>query len=396
VIRRLVFWTSAALIGYGYAGFPLLVWLRGRLVRRPAVGAEIRPVVSIVIAAHDEARTIEAKLDNLAALTYPRDRLEVVIASDGSTDETVARITARAAEGVRVLDLPRVGKADALNAAVAASRGEVLVFSDANSLYDPAAIEALVRPLADPAVGGVAGNQVYVDAAEAPGAGGGETAYWALDRRLKRAQAGAGSVISATGAIYAIRRELFRPIPPGVTDDFYTSASVVAQGRRLVFAADAVAYEPVASTGALEFGRKVRVMTRGLRGVLLLRELMDPRQHGFYAVQVFSHKLLRRLLVVPLLAMAASGVALWRAGPVYRLATAAQVGVAAAGIAGLALHDRPAGRSRLLAVPAYFLLVNAAALAALRNVLTGKRIDRWSPQREAAALPGDSSPAAER
>jgi hypothetical protein len=283
-------------------------------------------------------------------------------------------------DGVRLLSLPRGGKAAALNAAVAASSGEILVFSDANSVYAVDAIRALMRPFADPRVGGVAGNQRYRPGSVAAGTAEGERAYWNLDRILKVAESQAGSTISATGAIYAIRRELFRGVPVGVTDDFAVSTSVIVQGYRLVFAADAVAWEPVASTGMLEWARKVRVITRGLRGVWERRELLTPR-HGFYSVQLLSHKLLRRLMGVPLLVMAFVAPTLWRHGWIYRLATLGQTMLVSLGVAGLVLGKQRIGRHRALATPAFFLMVNGAALSAAWNVIRGRRIDRWEPVR---------------
>ena len=282
-VARSVFWGAGATIVATYAVFPVGLLVRGALMRRPVRSAAIEPSVSIIIAARNEAADIGRRLENLAALDYPRDRLEVVIASDGSEDATAAIVARWAERGVRLLDLPRVGKADALNAAVAASTGEILVFSDANSMFAPDAVRALVRRFADPEVGGVAGDQRYEAAATGDALAEGERGYWDLDRLLKIAESRAGNVVSATGAIYAIRRSLFRPVATGVTDDFYTSVQVVAQGRRLVFARDAVAFEPPAKSGGDEFGRKVRIMTRGLRGTILMRELLDPRRHGFYA-----------------------------------------------------------------------------------------------------------------
>ena len=255
------------MLAYTYLLFPALVVLRALLRPRPHASADIAPPVSIVIAAYNEAATIGAKLENLLSLDYPRDRLEVVIASDGSEDGTDEIVRAHANGTVRLLSLPRRGKAEALNAAVAAASGEILVFSDANSIYAPDAVRALVRPFADPTVGGVAGDQRYLVAGGSDGVAAGEQSYWDFDRLLKLTESRAGNVISATGAIYAVRRSLFRPVPVGVTDDFATSTSVIAQGYRLVFAPDAVAYEPVAPAVELEFGRKVRVITRGLRGL---------------------------------------------------------------------------------------------------------------------------------
>lgn len=374
-----MFWLLSLVIGWTYVGFPLVVLARGRWSRRPVQSGDITPSVSVVIAAHNEATVIRQRIENLLGLDYPPDRLEVIVASDGSTDATVAIASAVGSDRARVLDMGRVGKADALNAAVAAATGEILVFSDANSEFASDAIYQLTRPFADPSVGGVAGDQRYaVDHDESPN-GAGERQYWDIDRRLKQAESAAGNVISATGAIYAIRRELFQPVAAGVTDDFITSTAVIAQGRRLVFAEDAIAYEPVARDDRAEFGRKVRVMTRGLRGVVLRRALLDPRRYGFYAVQLATHKVLRRVVVFPLIGLAVVSPTLWRRGVVYRLATLAQGAAYALAAMGLLLADRPIGRRRWLAIPAFFVSANVAAMRAVMNVVSGRRIDRWDP-----------------
>jgi len=386
-----LFWAAIALVVYTYVGFPLLVLLHGRLAAKPVRLADIEPTVSVVVAAYNEAAAIGAKVENLLALDFPSGRIETIIASDGSddgTNEIVAALAAAAPERLRLLTLPRAGKAATLNAAVGEARGEILVFSDANSMYAPDAVRALVRPFADPAVGGVAGDQRYLEEG-ADGIGSGEQSYWSFDRRLKEAESRGGSVVSATGAIYAIRRDLFTPVRADVTDDFYTSTGVVAAGTRLVFSGDAVAYEPVASSGGAEFGRKVRVMTRGLRGVVARRALLNPFRHGFYAVQLLSHKLLRRLMVVPLAALAVTSPLLWGYGALYMAATVAQAVVYGLGLAGLALAGTAAGRIKPLAIPAFFCLVNAAAAKALWNVMRGNRIDRWQTKRTGATAPED-------
>jgi cellulose synthase/poly-beta-1,6-N-acetylglucosamine synthase-like glycosyltransferase len=386
-VRRLLFWSAAGLLAYTYLLFPLLVLLRAALRPRPYDSREITPSVTLVISAHNEAASIGAKLENLLSLDYPDDRLEVVIASDGSDDGTDELVRAYAERGVRLVSLPRVGKAAALNAAVAEAGGEVLAFSDANSIYAPDALRALVRPFADPSVGGVAGDQRYLSRDGADAIASGEQRYWDLDRLLKEAESRAGSVISATGAIYAVRRSLFRAVPSGVTDDFFTSTGTIAQGYRLVFAADAVAYEPVAKTSEVEWGRKVRVMTRGLRGVLMRRELLDSRRHGFYAVQLLTHKLLRRTMVFPLAVAAGASPLLWRRGRIYRAATLAQAALYGLGAGGMLLRGRPLGRRKVFMLPAFFCFVNAASLSAVWNVVRGRRIDRWEPQRPRDADP---------
>jgi len=336
----------------------------------------------MIIAAHNEVASIGAKLDNILSLDYPRDKLEVLIASDGSNDGTNDIVRKYADHNVTLLALPRQGKAPALNAAVAASHSEVLVFSDANSMYHAGSLRALVRPFADSEVGGVAGNQVYLSKQANALSGDGEQTYWDFDRKLKQSQSKSGNAISATGAIYAIRRSLFRGVPVGVTDDFAVSTDVIAQGYRLVFAPDAIAYEPVAGTGGIEFGRKVRVITRGLRGVLVVRrELLNPFRFGFYAFQLFFHKVMRRLVAFPLILLLLVSPLLWGTGLVYQLATATQLVFYGGALLGLLMHNHKLGKLKIFTIPFFFCMVNIASLIASVNLIRGYRIDFWEPQR---------------
>ncbi len=381
MIAATIFWVATIWLAVTYVGMPAVTLLRARFARRPYASADITPSVSIIIAAHNEVDDIGARLDNLLALDYPREALEIVIVSDGSTDGTDEIVAGYADRGVRLVAPGRVGKGAALEAAVADSTGDILVFSDANSMYAVDAVRALVRPFADPTVGGVAGNQVYQAQGDADATELGERGYWDFDRLLKRAQSAAGSVTSGTGAIYAIRRGHFGPIPDGVTDDMLDTIRVVDQGFRLVFAEDAMAYEPVAPSGALEFRRKVRIMTRSFRCLILMRRVFDPRRTGWYAVQLFWHKVMLRTAALPLIALAVTSPLLWSSGPLYQLATVGQIVSYGLAAAGMAFVDRPIGRSKALAVPAYFTMVNIASLRAMWNLIRGERIDRWVPTR---------------
>lgn len=199
---------------------------------------------------------------------------------------------------------------------------------------------------------------------------------------MKTAQSRAGHVIQTTGALYAIRRSLFRPIPAGVNDDFYLSLAVIDSGYRLVYEPAAVAYESVAQSRSLEYGRRVRIMTRGLRCVASIPRVLDPRRTGFYAVQVFSHKVLMRVMALPLAAAAITSVLLFPQAAVYRLAAGVQLAFYALAAAGLALARRPAGHRRLLALPAYFCMIQLASLHATWNLLTGRTYERWNPARD--------------
>lgn len=373
MIRRASFWAASLVIGYTYLGYPMILLLRAWLWPKRWRAGEGYPSVSFLVAAYNEEEHITAKIENALALEYAHDRLEVVVVSDGSTDRTNELVAGYSDRGIRLLALPRSGKAAALNRAVAQVSGDILVFSDANSIYEPQSLRRLVAAFVDPEVGGVAGNQRYLRG----DSGTGERWYWNIDRWLKEMESSAGSTVAATGAIYAIRRSLFRPIPDGVNDDFVTSTSVVQQGYRLVFARDAVAWEPVSPSTRAEFRRKVRLMSRALRSELAMRQLFNPFHYGFYAIQLASHKTLRRLLFLPLSVIALVSPFLWRHGSVYRLAAVLQVVGYSAGILGLATGSRSWTGNRLLALPGYFILGNGAAAVAAWNLVRGVRIDQW-------------------
>jgi len=383
-LLALAVWLSILAIGAPFVLYPLVLFLRARLAAQPYQEADRTPRVALIICAHNEAASIRARLENALALDYPSACLEICVASDGSTDETVAIAREFTSRGVRVLDLPRSGKAHALAQAAEATEAEILAFSDANSEWLPEALRALVRPFADPDVGGVAGDQRYRRDADSAAAVAGDTttgerSYWSFDRFLKRWQSRAGNAISATGAIYAVRRSLFEPPPPDATDDFMISTAVVARGRRLVFCEGAVALEPPAESHGGEFRRKVRVTTRGLRGVFYRRALLDPRVHGWYAVELLVHKLWRRLVWVPLLALVALAPLCWAAGGILALVGVAVMGGLVAALAGLLVPALQ--RLKPIAIASYGLMVYTACAIATIDALRGHRVSHWEPAR---------------
>jgi GT2 family glycosyltransferase len=387
-IAMIAFWGAAALLAWSFVGFPLVLAARAALAAAPSPRrfAEAGdgdddewPRVSYVIVVHNERAVILDKLENTAQLRYPRAKLEVIVASDGSddgTDELVKQWSGSVP--IRLLSLPRLGKNGALNAAVAEASGDVLAFSDADSMLEAGALERLVAPFADPSVDGVGGDYHYGAAADE---GRGERTYWSIDRIWKRLESRSGSMTSATGQIYAIRAEVFEPVPDGVTDDFFVSTGAVARGGRLFFAEDAVARGPVADTADAEFSRKVRLMTRGIGSVMARRALLDPRRTGFYAVQLLTHKLLRRLCGLPVLVALLATPWLFDVHGFYRLALGAQVVVHVAAAVGWLARDRALGRSRVLSIPLFFDLVNVAGVLALTGHLRGQRHLGWVPYR---------------
>ena len=380
------FWLSIATLAYAYGGFALLVAAVGRWRRRDVRAAPVTPAVSVIVAAFNEEAVIAERLDNALAFDYPAERLEIIVASDGSVDATDAIVSRYASRGVRLLPLPRRGKIHALNAAVDHATGEVLVFSDANTMCDRDALRALVRNFADPAVGAVAGHTSYRLPAASESSSQGERVYWEYDTWLKQLESFTGSVVSAHGGLYALRRELYRVVPDSaVTDDFAISTAVVEQGYRLVFEPEARATEFAVPEAQREFRRRVRLMTRGLRGVLLRRRLLNPYRYGFYAVVLFSHKVVRRMAPVPLVVLAVSSAYLASSGPLFLAAAGGQAlfyGVAAL---GCVLRRARVGGWKPLYIPFYYCMANAASAVALMQFALGKRIESWQPQRHAVS-----------
>lgn len=382
-----LFWGAAGILAYTYLAFPLIAGLRAMIRARPVRAGTPLPSVSMIVAAYNEAPIIERKIENTLRLEYPADRLEVIIASDGSTDGTDEIVQRRASDRIRLLALPRQGKNLTLNAAVEAATGEVVVFTDADAELEPETLQHLVRPFGDPEVGGVGGERRHAGYGRRGPAG---RLAWRLKRSLRQLLSRAGSMTAAEGQLYAVRRALFTPIPSGACDDFYASVRVVARGRRLVFEPRAAAYPMVGSRQPpAEFRRKVRVVAAWFNAAWLVRGLLDPRHYGFYALQLLSHKLLRRLQVIPLLVLAATAPLLWRRGALYRVANVVQAVLHGVAAIGLLWRASPIGRFPPIRLAATFDLVNAATAVALVEAIRGRRYDIWTPLRGPAAGPSE-------
>ncbi len=379
----LVFWFMVALLVYAYGGFTALVVLVAQIRRRRVRQEEITPRISLIIPVWNEEAAIAERLDNALGLDYPKDALEIIVPSDGSHDHTEEIVQRYAPQGVRLLALPRRGKIHAIKDAVAAAKGELLVFSDANSMYERDALRKLARNFADPEVGGVCGNQVYVKAKKADTTSQGETLYWSFDKWLKQSESLTGNIVSAHGAIYVLRRALYQhPASAAVTDDFAISTAVIEQGYRLVFESEAIAYEEPVPAANREFGRKVRIMNRGLRGVLLRKRLLNPFRYGFYSVVLFSHKVLRRMVPFFLLALLAASWALSTRNDFYFYAAAAQTFFYVLAGLGYLLRSHRLGRLKFFYIPFFYCLANAAAFVAFLKLFAGTRIEFWQPQRQ--------------
>jgi cellulose synthase/poly-beta-1,6-N-acetylglucosamine synthase-like glycosyltransferase len=363
---KLLFWLCLALVAYTYFGYAIWLWLQVRLRKRPVLQRPILPEVSIIIAARNEEANLPAKLENLRHLDYPRDRLQIVIASDGSTDRTASILREQGSSILPVILDQSHGKACALNEAVQHATGEVLVFLDARQYVEPNAISELVSCFADPTVGAVSGELLLESGANAP-APDALGIYWKIEKIVRKLESESGSVVGVTGAIYAIRRELYTEMPPGtILDDLFVPMHVARMGKRVVFQPSAIARDRLFSEKGKEFSRKVRTLTGNYQLLRLAPWMLTPASPLLF--RHISHKLLR--LLAPLLlvlVLLASAIA---SGPFYRAAFWLQVLFYALGVCGMVSPS--AKKFRPVAIANTFVMLNAAAVLAFYNFVAGR------------------------
>ncbi len=364
---RAVFWACALAIVYTHAGYPALLKLlaRGRGGGGWSPSGDL-PRVSLVIAAYDEEDVIAAKVRGVLALDYPRDRLEVIVCSDGSSDATVAR--AREAGADLVLDLPRGGKVRAQDAGVARAGGDLIAFSDANSAWEPDALRRLVEPFADPAVGYVCGQVQFVnDSGDSQ-----EGAYWRYEMAVRSLESSLAGVTAGNGAIYAVRPDAYVEVDPRMGHDLSFPFNLTKRGWRCVYQPEARATEKMVPTNEGEFLRKRRMMSHTWP-IVIEGGMLSPRGYSpAYALEIASHRVLR--YVSPFLHLKAlfANALLLRRGGVYRLTFAAQLGLLAAALAG----SRPSS-PRVLKLAWYYALVTASPAAGLVDYLRTGTPAEW-------------------
>ncbi len=366
-----VFWVAVGLLAYAQVGYPLLLELLGRARRGPALdggppaGAE--PSVSLVIAAHREAPIIAAKVANARALEWPAGRLEVIVACDGSPDDTPA--LARAAGADVVLELPWGGKVRAQDAAVERAGGELLAFSDANALWEPGALRALAAPFADARVGYACGQVRFVN----DGGTNQEGLYWRYEMAIRTRESQLASVTAGNGAIYAVRPEAYLHVDPVMGHDLSLPFNMVKRGWRAVYAPAARATEKMVPTVEGEFARKRRMMSHAWP-IVLRGGLLSPRGYPpLYALMVASHRLLRYATPFLHVVALAANAALLGDGWVYVVAFILQLALLAAALAGRVVRVRP------LLVARYYVLTTASMAAGLWDYLRHGTPAGWSP-----------------
>ena len=370
-MAEVVFWLCAALLVFTYGGYSLVILLLSLLVRREVGRDDIEPHVTVLITAYNEERDIGRKLEQTLALDYPQDKLEILVASDGSTDRTDEIVRSFADRGVKLVRVEgRVGKTATQNEAVKHATGEIIVFSDATTRYEPQAVRRIVRNYADPQVGAVSGRYEYVSP-DGASMGLGTILFWKYENLIKTLQTRIWTITGCCGCIYSVRRSLYVPLPREIISDLCEPLKILEKGYRIVFEPEAVAYEETTERAKEEFSMRVRVISRGMHGLVYMRRLLNPLRHPFVAFQLLSHKVLRWF--APLIAgvMLVANAALL-GEPLYNATFVLAIAFVLMAAAGAAL-ERFRGVPKLLAVPLYLLTVYAASLAALYRVARGVR-----------------------
>jgi cellulose synthase/poly-beta-1,6-N-acetylglucosamine synthase-like glycosyltransferase len=391
-VIALLTWLSLCLIGYSYLGYGLLLyglvrWQRWRRGTRHLVEPEQWPAVTLLVAAYNEADCIQAKLLNSLALDYPRDKLTLLVVTDGSDDETPALV--RAFEGVQWLHRPeRLGKIAAVARAMETVETPIVVFSDANTLLNPEALRRMVRHFEDPGVGVVAGEKRVQTAAADSASAAGESLYWRYESQLKAWDGEWHSTVGAAGELFAIRRALYQPVAAdSIIEDFVMTMGIAARGHRIAYEPGAYALETASMTVAEEMKRKVRISAGAFQAMGRLRQVLRWQTQPKLWVQYVSHRVLRWtlaplglgyvLLALPLLAWQTGGIYLWLA-----MAQGLAYGLAAL---GWGLEQRQL-RIKVLFVPYYFVMMNLSVLKGWWRYRRGQQAVTWEKaQRKAMA-----------
>lgn len=380
-IAQIIFWTSVAALFYVYVGYPLLVWLVGVLHPRVVKKSDFEPTVTILITAYNEEKAIRAKLENTLQLYYPKKKLEILVASDGSTDKTDEIVKEFAAQGVKLFRQEgRMGKTFTQNKAVEQSNGEIILFSDATTNYQTDVLTTILPNFADAKIGCVAGKLIYVDETDS-GVGKGAKSYWNYETFIKESESRACSLIGASGCLYAVRKSAYQPMYPEACSDFLICTVIYRQGLRSIYEPNAICTEETNRQTQKEFQMRVRVIGQTFTDLWRNREMLNPFRQGFYAIELISHKVLRYAVPLFLISIFITSAILDFYSNLFIGFFAIQVlFYLSAFIAWL--FERKNISLGILAIPLYFVLTNLASAIGFYKFLSGERYAKWEPIRE--------------
>jgi cellulose synthase/poly-beta-1,6-N-acetylglucosamine synthase-like glycosyltransferase len=378
-IAQIVMAVAAFLLLYVYAGYPLLLALIGLFVRgkRPEQGHY--PLLSVLIAAYNEEDAIAEKLNQTLALEYPKDKLEVLVLSDCSSDKTDEIVKSYPDSRVRLVRMAeRRGKTSAQNFGIREARGEVVVFSDATAIYHPKALAYLATNYQDPKVGAVSGRYKYFDPEDESPTGLGSSAFWNYENLIKMMQSKIQTITGCCGCIYSVRKVAYTDLPDDIISDLVQPLQVIRKGYKVLFEDRALAYEETTKSTKEEFSMRVRVVTRAMRGLLSVSDVLKPWKFAWPAFQLWSHKVLRWMVPLFLVAIFVSNLFLLDS-PVFRTLMAAQLAFYAAALLNMVLPLHRAWKP--MGIPLFFCTLNAAALFSMIELSRGKKYVTWQTVR---------------
>jgi cellulose synthase/poly-beta-1,6-N-acetylglucosamine synthase-like glycosyltransferase len=376
---HILFWISLFMILYVYLGYAVVLGLVAFFIRTSQPELGYTPQISVLIAAYNEEANIRKKIEQTLVLDYPPDRVEIIVVSDASNDATDTIVSSFEDPRVRLIRVDkRQGKTHAQNQGVLSARGEIIVFSDATTVYHPQALRYLARNYADPRIGGASGRYHYFDSETGSPTAAGAIAFWNYENLIKSTQSRVRTISGCCGCIYSVRRKLYTALPSEVISDLVQPLHLIRQGYRVVFESRAVAYEETTHSTSAEFQMRIRVATRGIRGLLSVPDLLMPWKFPWVSLQLWSHKILRWIVPLYLLLLFASNLALVHR-PVYR---GFFLGQAAFYCLAFCSYLVPVHKVwKPLGIPLYFCTLNAAALFSMIEVLRGKKYVVWQTVR---------------
>ena len=372
-----LFWFSLAFIAYTLAGYPTLLWLTSLVRTRTHQQGETLPFVTVIVVVHNAAEMVAEKIRNTLALNYPREKLEIIIGSDGSTDQTSAVVRSFAREGVRLVESPKwSGKHHVQMLACEIAQGEILVFTDASIRIETGVLKRMVTHFVDNTVGCVCSVDKMQDEGEERK---GESLYVYGEMGLRALESRVSSLVSLSGSLFAVRRSMCDKWHPDQSSDFFLALHAVMRGLRAILDPECRARVGVVRSEGAELTRKVRTIVHGLVVFFDHLELLNPFRYGLFSWQLASHKLFRWLLPFAVLAALVSNCFLWKSGPIYQLAL---IGQLAGYGAALLSHAVPRlGQMSLIRMAGFFVLGNAATLVAWWKFLRGEKVVTWEPSR---------------
>ena len=382
VLLEWIFWGSFLFVVMATVGYPVMITVLSLFSKKTRVFRDDEPMVTLIIAAYNEEKVIKSKLENSLELDYPRERLEIIVASDGSTDRTNKIVNSFAEKGIKLCAYERMGKTGIQNETVKKACGEILVFSDANAFYRRDAIRKLIRNFGDDQVGCVSGQLVYALKDHCV-AGDSECSYWSYEKYLKSKESALCSLIGANGSIYAIRRNDYVHINEALISDLVEPLEIVKRGKRVIYEPEAISEEEPSLSYEQEFRRKVRILTRSIRGLLHMRSLLNPFRYGIFSVQLLVHKAFRYLIPAFLLSGTLSLFSL-AGDPFYFLLLSLTIlCLLMAVIAKFANNTINGNRVfKLFSLIYYYVLVNFAVTLAWMNIAKRSTMTVWTTDRK--------------